>query len=585
MSMDNLAEFEAVSLKPYYECNRHGVYYIALETDKDGNTTEKPPLKLSDPIRLIGHGTDSAGNHYRVIEWQDSITRQQHTTALPMAEIGQSWAKLQGMGIAILASKRKRELLADYLQTDGEQTHYTITGQAGWCAKNSAYVLPSGQVLSAKAVSGKNTPKVIYNGDKSQAAAYRVKGTLSEWQQHIGKYMEGNSRLCLAIGTALAAPLVSLLGLEAGGFHLFGDSRDGKSTAARAALSIWGSPSDLMLTWTGTGHGFANVANARNDGLLVLDEIGQAQPRHVSQTAYSVINGVSKIQGAKDGGNRDITRWNVLLLSTGEKSLDGFLQAGQADWNAGQAARLPSIPSNAGKGLGIFDTLHGHDKGSALSEAITSAANAYHGSVGVALIRLLLDNPNATKEASQLMADFMATLPDMDGQARTVATRFALVAAALELAARHGILGLGAGVCMPAIKQCFDAWLERTGAGKFEDRKILEQAIDFMQQNAYSHRFVTYPTGTGDRTPNDLAGYRKLNEKAPEHDSFYILPSVFVTEICKDFDKAKVCDVLHAANWLRKYITANEARYQHQLKGKGRLFLMLGALPPDELQE
>ena len=106
-----------------------------------------------------------------------------------------------------------------------------------------------------------------------------------------------------------------------------------------------------------------------------------------------------------------------------------------------------------------------------------------------------------------------------------------------------------------------------------------------MQQFAYSHRFVTYPTGTGDRTPNDLAGYRKLNEKTPEHDSFYILPSVFVTEICKDFDKAKVCEVLSLVNWLQKCVTADKTRYQHQLKGKGRLFLMLGALPPDELQE
>ena len=103
------------------------------------------------------------------------------------------------------------------------------------------------------------------------------------------------------MGTALAAPLIGLLGMEAGGFHLFGDSRNGKSTAARIALSIWGNPAALMQTWTGTAHGFTNLANARNGGLLVLDEIGQANARQVSQTAYSVINGVSKVQGAKAG--------------------------------------------------------------------------------------------------------------------------------------------------------------------------------------------------------------------------------------------------------------------------------------------
>ena len=65
---------------------------------------------------------------------------------------------------------------------------------------------------------------------------------------------------------------------------------------------------------------FTNLANARNDGLLVLDEIGQANARQVSQTAYSVINNVSKVQGAKEGGNRESTRWKTLLFSTQGKS-------------------------------------------------------------------------------------------------------------------------------------------------------------------------------------------------------------------------------------------------------------------------
>ena len=92
---------------------------------------------------------------------------------------------------------------------------------------------------------------MIYNGDTSQAAAYAEAGTLADWQRELGRYLAGNSRLCLAGGAALAAPLVCLLGMESGGFHLFGDSRDGKSTAARLALSVWGNPSTLMVSWTG----------------------------------------------------------------------------------------------------------------------------------------------------------------------------------------------------------------------------------------------------------------------------------------------------------------------------------------------
>lgn len=354
--MSTAAEFDTYTPHPRYECTRGGVYHIGIKTDKEGNTSETPPVWLSDPIRLIGRGTDGTGSHYRIIEWKDRLTGAAKQAAVPSAEIGsvQGWQRLQSYGLTILSGRAKRERLADYLQTEGENTHYAVTARAGW--HGAAYILPSGEVIRpGNAEAG----RVIYNGDKSQAPAYEAAGTAQEWNTEIGQYLTGNSRLCLAVGTALAAPLIGLLGMEAGGFHLFGDSRDGKSTAARIALSIWGNPAALMQTWTGTAHGFTNLANALNDGLLVLDEIGQANARQVSQTAYSVINGVSKVQGAKEGGNRESTRWKTLLFSTGEKPLDAFIRRHGEDWNAGQAARLPSIPSNAGQGLGIYDRLHG----------------------------------------------------------------------------------------------------------------------------------------------------------------------------------------------------------------------------------
>ena len=69
-----LEEFEQASIQPYYDCTHNGVYYIAIETDSNGNIREKPPLRLSDAVRIIGRGTDTAGNHYRVISWQDGFT-------------------------------------------------------------------------------------------------------------------------------------------------------------------------------------------------------------------------------------------------------------------------------------------------------------------------------------------------------------------------------------------------------------------------------------------------------------------------------------------------------------------------------
>ena len=467
------AEFDTYTPRPRYECTRGGVYHIGIKTDKEGNTSETPPVWLSDPIRLIGRGTDGAGSHYRIIEWKDRLTGAAKQAAVPAAEIGsvQGWQRLQSYGLTILSGRAKRERLADYLQTEGENTHYAVTARAGWHDK--AYILPSGEVIRPD---NAEAGRVIYNGDKSQAHAYEAAGTAQEWNAEIGQYLTGNSRLCLAVGTALAAPLIGLLNMEAGGFHLFGDSRDGKSTAARIALSIWGNPAALMQTWTGTAHGFTNLANARNDGLLVLDEIGQANARQVSQTAYSVINGVSKVQGAKEGGNRESTRWKTLLFSTGGKPLDAFIRRHGEDWNAGQAARLPSIPSNAGQGLGIYDRLHGFPNGAALSEHLTAAAARQHGTIGRAFIAILQNDPAALQTVKERQNTFMQTLPELNGQARTVALRFALAAAALETAALHGLITIPAGAAMTAVRLCFDSWHERAGKGKYEDETIIAQA-------------------------------------------------------------------------------------------------------------
>lgn len=215
-----IAEFEAVTLKPYFECNKNGVFYIAVESNRDGNITEKPPLRLSDCIEIIGRGLDTQGSHYRVIQWRDAISRQRKAAALSMAEIGTpaSWQRLQSYGLTIMSGRRKRELLADYLQTDGQTTPYTVTDKSGWI--DGAYILPNGDVIQANP-NGKHAAKVIYNGDTSQAAAYAVSGSLEQWQREIAAKAAGNSRLCLAIGTALAAPLLSLLNEQNGGFHLY----------------------------------------------------------------------------------------------------------------------------------------------------------------------------------------------------------------------------------------------------------------------------------------------------------------------------------------------------------------------------
>ncbi|ULJ68368.1 DUF927 domain-containing protein [Wielerella bovis] len=131
---------------------------------------------------------------------------------------------MQNLGLTVYSGRQKREWLADYLQEQGSRENWLITDKAGWI--NGAYVLPSGEILHTS-----KNKRIFYNGDKSQADAYVISGSLKQWQDNIAKYATGNSRLCLALGISFAAPLLSLLRVESGGFHLCGDSSIGKTTA------------------------------------------------------------------------------------------------------------------------------------------------------------------------------------------------------------------------------------------------------------------------------------------------------------------------------------------------------------------
>ena len=550
----NLENIEPFRPHPHFEIDNRGVWWVNVRTDKDGDVIEAEPQFLSDPIDIIGTGQDNDGAYYRIIKFKDKITRQQKTAALPQAEIadGKCWGRLGFYGLSIESNPTKRRKLADYLQKEGSQTAFTITDRAGW--HEDSYIMPSGETITAT----DKDPAIIYNGDTSQAKAYQPNGGLTDWQQNIARYAVGNSRLCLALGASFAAPLLSLLNEESGGFHLMGDSSDGKTTAAKVALSVWGKPSGSLLSWSGTKIGFSNTAAARNDGLLVLDEIGQASPHVIGDTVYSVMNGINKVQGAKQGGNRALSRWKVMMFSTGEKTPDSILKHHKGDWNAGQAARLPSI--RAAAQYGIYDTLHGFEDGALLSEHIAQSAEKYHGVAGRLFIRQLLDDlEQAKQQATERMAAFMATIPELSGQARRVAKRFAIAAAALELAAP--VTGLPVGVGMAGVKKCFDEWLEANGSGKHEDRRIIEQAEDFIAQHALGTRFMEW----SDKSTNkDHAGYRKQEGEKLE---LWVIRRVFADEIAQSFDEAKVCRVL-ADNGLLKYNHKNRG-YQHQRKGNG----------------
>ncbi len=340
------------------------------------------------------------------------------------------------------------------------------------------------------------------------------------------------------------------------GIHFYAQSSAGKTTTANIAASLYGNPDLLRLTWYGTALGLANEAAAHNDALMPLDEVGQgADPRGVAQSAYALFNGVGKLQGAKEGGNRDVKRWRTVAISTGEMDLETFIATSGQKIKAGQLVRLLNIPLS--KAVAFHEYRNGKEHADALKDAYMS----HYGAAGRAWIKWLTDNRqqaiNTVREAESRWRSLIPA--DYGEQVHRVAARFAILEAALILS--EEITGWDAQSCRDAVQHSYNAWLMEFGTGNKEHQQIIAQTESFL--NAYGlSRFAPLPYDPRDLPNNNLAGWRQKGGHESDPMVFYTLPATFEKEIASGFNPKQFAEVLKQSGMLKP--PANGRGYQRK---------------------
>jgi putative DNA primase/helicase len=511
-----------------------GVYF--LEEDKDGNMTSE---WVCSPLRIMARTRNAEGQEWGTLLEVVDPEGVVHRWAMPsrlMAGSGDSYrSELLAMGLRIspMSGKKRVDL---YLTTARVDSLARCVERIGWYGH--AFVLPD-------TVYGEQADEEIVHQGLPSENPFRQKGSLEEWQEHVGRVCAGNSRLVLAVCTALAAPLLEPLGVESGGLHIVGGSSLGKTTALRVAGSACGGgPGGFIKQWRATDNGLEGIAAAHCDSLLCLDEMGQAGAKVVSEVAYMLANGQGKGRASRDGQARKVQMWRLLFLSTGEITLsDKVAEEGRARAKAGQAVRVVDIPADAGVGLGLFETLHGCESADLFARKLKEASSRYYGTpLRTFLQALVADRDNITWQAQEIVRTFETENYPVgaDGQVGRVCGRFALVAAAGELGVSLGVLPWTAGEASKAAATCFNAWVKhRGGTGAAELSGGLEQVRAFFQAHG-SARFEDLDAGEGQRISN-RAGYRRRENGQAV---FWIFPDVFKREICSGFNDRMICTEL-----------------------------------------
>lgn len=523
---------------------------------------DAPDLHVCGPLRVVARTEDGQGRgHGRLLAWQDAAGRP-HEWAMPLHLLAgdgvEARARLLDEGLFVAPGRAAAAALAHYLTASAPGAEVQVVSRVGW------HETPGGRVfvLPGEPVGGATVRLQADREDALPPVASR--GTAAEWRDGVGALCRGNSRLLFGVAGAFAAPLLGLLDAEGGGFNLRGSSSIGKTATLTAAGSVWGGGGvrGWARSWRTTANALEGTAMAHNDLLLVLDEMGEAAPEVVAEGAYALANGSGKARATRTGALRRAMEWRVLFLSSGELTLADRLAEGARGpraVRAGQEVRVVDVPADAGAGLGLFQCLHGRADGAALAADLTRAARASYGTAGRAFVAELVRDPDAAAEAVRAAqwAFVAGHVPaGADGQVRRVADRFALVAAAGELAARLGVVPWGEGEAAAGVAECFAAWraARPAGDGPAEAHRAVAAVRHFIGTNGPA-RFEELREVQGrwrladpKRPVANRAGWCKQAKDGSRR--YLILPETWQREVCAGMDPQAAARAVHEAGFL-----------------------------------
>ncbi|MEK6219944.1 MAG: DUF927 domain-containing protein [Psychrobacter cryohalolentis] len=530
-----------------FELYHDGLFFVKYNDDDPSNILFKLKMRVCSPLEVIAKTRDTGSTTWgRLLQWRDD-DGVLHTWSMPISllqgdarEYRRELAS-QGLDIEYAITATYRSYLDVYIQKYPIHKRALCVDKLGW--HDEQYVLPDG------AIGNDSKELIVYQSAHSINSTIAQQGTLAQWRDELCKKLADQSRFVFSIACAFAGQLLELLDDDGGGFHILGSSSMGKSLSLKLAASVWGNPDKYVKTWRSTDNALEGTASEHNDSFLPLDEISESDPKIIGKAAYMLANGKPKGRSTTTGHNRIAKTWRIIFLSNGEESLQNFMaQAGQKT-NAGIEVRVAHIDADAGKGLKTFDSLVLADTGAGQADKIKELSQAYYGVAGIAwLEHITSDKAATTATAKQFVSDFMSNYSDLAPQAYRVAKRFAIVAAAGEMATQANITGWQAGQATTAVMTCLDNWLDNYGRdGEHEQRQIIKHIQAFIEQHGssrfeprHSHKCADFEPKTSNRV-----GYRNIKTG-----DYYFMINTFDTQVCQPFSSKSVLQVLDDANLL-----------------------------------
>jgi len=526
---------------------RAGVSYV-YDPDEEGK--QKGPVWLCSPLEIEAYTRDVQSNSWgRLLRYSDQ-DGVEHRHALPVEMLRRD-GRTEALclpdhgGLVIGRNKSVKELLATYISVWPSDRRARCVDRPGWTEHKTVYVLHTGAI-------GNASESIVYQNMHSVVPAFSSTGTGEEWQANVAAMAKGNSRLMFGISCAFAGPLLTLVGEQSGGIHLVGPSSIGKTSILVTASSVWGDPRKFSRTWRTTVNGLEGIATVSNDSILVLDELGQVDAKDAGEAAYMLANGCGKSRAARSGVAKPVAQWTLLFLSAGELSLEQHMRTINRKPTAGQELRMAEIDADAGAEMGVLEELHGRASARAFIEELNANAHSCYGTVGREYLERLVKDRTSSVDfmktlaanVQKILTTYVSVNPKASSQVQRVARRFALVAAAGELATGYGLTGWELGKATVQVGKCLIGWMDAFGNGSREERKLLEQVRAFFELHG-SDRFESLTPNDRQPTVHNRCGFYSGDPR-----QYLVFPEVFRNEVCAGFNFKFAVRTLKEKDWL-----------------------------------
>ena len=436
--------------------------------------------RISDYIKVIALSRTKESK-----EWKKRVQFIDMDGAIRECNISQSTLlkmqeTLQLLGDHGFCLSCEQRCLMKYLRSAKPFKRITEIKRMGWI-NDTAFICPSFLISKDK------TKFFSLEDHCKESTGFEEQNTLSEWKENICVLCEGNAISSLALCVGLSGILLKKLNLSPFIVNFVGRSSIGKTTALYVASSLWGNPKEYIHQWRTTSNALEAIAESYNDCLLILDELGQANSKEVGSIVYMLGNSQGKGRLNKDSELKEIKKWSIAVLSSGEGSVADKIAEGGSSVKAGQLVRCIDIDALRSDKFGIFDTLHDDIEDSAqFSNLLKEESLKYHGVAAKAFIQALIDNPIdlqiCYEEHKRKLIEMLGE--EVDGQVKRVAETFALFTLTGDLACKFGVFTHKSSELADLIYDLFRKWLgDRGTTQSMEEKEIVGRLFDTLEKN------------------------------------------------------------------------------------------------------